>query len=402
MYTPYEHQVECAIEGYRILKENAIVYLAMEERTGKSLTALLIAEMCKNVDKVLVITTRKAMGDKTTGWIELVENYSASIEIDLCTYGTAKNKLDEYDLVILDEAHKYISGYPKPSATWAAVKKLTTMKPLIYLSATPHAQGYQMLYHQFKLSDWSPWKKHTNFYRWFQVYGRPKSIWIAGQEKAVYTETDEHMCHETTKHLFLSKTRKELGFEHEPKDKIHYVELSKETKERYNKLIKDRVLFFDDFELICDTPTKLRYALHMLEGGGLKEDNIYHVLNNREKVDYILQNWGDTEDMVIFFQYKVEKLKLEKIFKHASILQSTSYAEGVDLSKYKHLIIYSQDWSTARHTQRRARQANKKRDTEIIVHFLLVENGISEQVYNTVSVNKENFVDSVFEERELW
>jgi len=68
----------------------------------------------------------------------------------------------------------------------------------------------------------------------------------------------------------------------------------------------------------------------------------------------------------------------------------------VDLSAYRHLIIYSQDFSTARHSQRRARQANKKRDTAIKVHFYLVKGAISEQVYKTVSINKTNFVDSVF------
>ena len=63
---------------------------------------------------------------------------------------------------------------------------------------------------------------------------------------------------------------------------------------------------------------------------------------------------------------------------------------------YKHLVIYSQNWSTAQHTQRRARQANKERKEPILVHFLLMKNAISDQVYKTVALNKRNFVDSVF------
>lgn len=402
MYTPYSHQIEKAVEGYQILKKNALVYLAMEERTGKSLTALLIAEMCKNVKSVHIITTKKAKGDASEGWIELINNYSHNLDIAVSTFGTAHKVTRDFDLYIVDEAHKYISGYPKPSATQAKIKKLTVEKPIIYLSATPNAQGYQQLYHQFDLSSWSPWRKHKHFYSWFQLYGREHLEWINGRMVEQYDTTDEQLCRETTNHLFVRATRKELGFEHEPKDKLHYVQLSDETKKLYNQLLKDKCLFFDDCEFLADTAPKLRFALHMLEGGGLKIDNQYKVLKNREKIDYILQNWGDTEDVAIFYQYKVEKLKLEKIFQHAAILQSTSYAEGVDLSGYKHLIIYSQDFSTARHTQRRARQANKKRDEEIIVHFLLVEDGISEQVYETVSINKENFVDTVFERKELW
>jgi len=101
------------------------------------------------------------------------------------------------------------------------------------------------------------------------------------------------------------------------------------------------------------------------------------------------------------YQYKAEKLKLEQHFKNASILQATSFAEGVDLSHKRHLVIYSQDFSTARHAQRRARQASKSREDSIVVHFLLAKKAISDQVYQTVSINKKNFVDSVFERTEL-
>ena len=65
------------------------------------------------------------------------------------------------------------------------------------------------------------------------------------------------------------------------------------------------------------------------------------------------------------------------------------------------MIIYSQDFSTARHTPRRARQANKNRKDEILVHYLLVKKAISEQVYDTVSVNKTNFVDSTYIREEI-
>jgi ERCC4-related helicase len=96
------------------------------------------------------------------------------------------------------------------------------------------------------------------------------------------------------------------------------------------------------------------------------------------------------------YNYKAELTKLQQHFKNAVLLQGTSYAEGVDLSGHKHLVIYSQDFSTARHTQRRARQANVNRTLPINVHFLLVKKAISDEVYKTVSVNKKNYVDSVF------
>ena len=148
--------------------------------------------------------------------------------------------------------------------------------------------------------------------------------------------------------------------------------------------------------LVCDTTSKLRTSLHQLEGGTIKIDNDRHVLSNCEKVDFILEHFGDEESLVIMYNYQAELVKLDQHFKRARLLQATSFAEGVDLHEYSDLVIYSQDFSTARHTQRRARQANKKRDKPINVHYLLVRKAISEQCFKTVSVNKKNFVDSVF------
>ena len=170
----------------------------------------------------------------------------------------------------------------------------------------------------------------------------------------------------------------------------------------------------EEFEILCDVSAKLRSALHMLEGGVAKGTEmvlnskdepvpkpLYFVLPNREKIDFILEHFGDNENVAIMYNYIAEGMKLNNAFKHAKILQATSYAEGIDLHKTEHLIIYSQDFSTARHTQRRARQANLFRELPITVHYLLVHKGISSEVYKTVSINKVNYVDCLFEREEL-
>jgi hypothetical protein len=139
----------------------------------------------------------------------------------------------------------------------------------------------------------------------------------------------------------------------------------------------------------------------MIEGGVAKIGEVYHILSNREKLDAIRQDFGDHSNIAIMYNYIAEGNKLRDEFKLATILQGTSFAEGVDLSGIEHLIIYSQDFSTARHSQRRARQANKMRATPIKVHFYLTKEGISSQVYETVSIKKVNFIDSLYERKEL-
>ena len=397
MMKPYDHQLELASEGYDILKKHMMVYLATEERTGKTLASILIAEMC-DIRTALVLTKKKAVDD----WNKTLAQFPHEKKYTVTNYHQV-GKFGRHDLLILDESHNYISGCPDQPALHKIIQGCVSHQvPIIYLSATPHAQGYQMLYHQFALSSWSPWRRYKHFRHWFAHYGIPSTVWVNSRERAVYTKTKEELIISEVQHLFITKTRKELDFPHEPIDKLHYITLDDNTKDIYNELIEHKLWEFPTgLELVCDSPMKLRTTLHMLEGGVAKIEDKYIVFNNDEKIQYILSTWGDTDDIVIYYQYIAEGDKLRSVFKNATILQGTSYAEGIDLAHKDTIIIYSQDFSTARHSQRRARQAAKHRDRSITVHFLLVEGAVSAQVYKTVSINKQNFVDSVFERKLL-
>lgn len=415
MITPWPHQIEIAPRVVEMVRKHHICYLAMEERTGKSITFLLAAEQMEWVKTVLIITKKKALGTpEHPGWTELLRDAKAcglvKKDYDLVNYHQAKKLTKRYDLVLLDESHSYISGYPKTSLMYKDIAKLVYGSDIVYASATPYAQGPQLLYHQFKLSRWSPWGNYRNYYDWFQEYslrdkdGRYKMVRISGNQLAVdYSAVDCDKVLKSVNHLFITKTRAELGFEQEPEDVVHWIELSKRCRDIYNHLLKHQVLEFThdrtgkDYLLVCDTPIKLRWALHMLEGGVLKINDEYLDLGFDEKANYIMETWGDSPDLVIMYHYQADAVKLKRMFKNAWILQATSYAEGIDLSGFKHLVIYSQDFSTAKHSQRRARQANKNRTEEIKVHFLLVKKAVSHQVYKTVSINKTNFIDSLFE-----
>ena len=387
---PYDYQIDMSKQAYDILCKYYMVYLACEERTGKTLAAILTAEQT-SVRSVLILTKKKAIG----GWLETLEAFPHTKEYTVTNYHQA-SKQKPHDLIILDESHNYISSFPKPGKLWREAKELCVNKPIIYISATPYGQGPQMLYHQFKLSSWSPWLKYPNFYSWFKTFGKPYQQRINGLKINKYDKCDVDFILGCVDHLFITKTRNELGFKHEPQDQIHFVELNKATKDVYNELLEHQITELKAGTLVCDTKAKLRVSLHMLEGGVAKIDDNRIVLANEEKIDYIKEHFGDHEGLVIMYNYIAEQEKLNAHFTHARILQATSYAEGIDLHQYSDLVIYSQDFSTARHTQRRARQANKNRSTPITVHFLLVKKGLSQQVYKTVSVNKKNYVDSVF------
>lgn len=389
--TPRQHQYDISKMGYRLLQQYGLVYLAMEERTGKTLTSILIAEMSK-ATTILVITKKKAM----PGWEETLSKFNHTKKYTIINYESLHKVLTTFDLIIVDEAHSNVSAYPVITKTWKNVYKFTKGKPLVLLSATPSAQTYSQLFHQLKLSSYSPWNKFKTFYDWFKTYGILDIKYLAGRQIMIYDKVIPE-AFESCKHLFISYTRQELGFEHEPNDVLHYVDLLDTTKKMYNTILKDKYYLLESLEYVADTPMKVMVGLHQIEGSTLKlSEEISINLSGCEKAKYILNNFGDVKNLVIFYHYKQEEKFLKLYFKHATILQATSFAEGVDLSMYKTLVIYSMDFSTARYSQRRARQCNMLRGEPIDVHYLLVKGGISEKVYQTVAINKQNFIDKYF------
>lgn len=419
---PFKHQTDIALQAYGLLKRYGMAYLAMQERTGKTLTSILVAEMSKCTN-ILVITKAKALkGDNDKdivsakgGWAGTLNLYLKVLSANqvwktptktytIVNYESLHKVSGKYDLIILDEAHSKIAAYPKPSLTWNKVYAFTKGKPVIYLSATPSAQSHSQLYHQLKLCTHSPWAKYKNFYDWFTAYGIPEVKRIGGgQQIVVYDKCKDDLIQKIKDTLFISYTRKQLGFKVEPVNVKVYVEPSPYTKKLYNTLSKNKVIPANEFiamvgeDYIADSVMRHRVGLHQIEGGTLKISDTQSIrLGNTEKIDWIKKEYGDSDSIVIFYHFVQEEFLLKEHFKNARILQGTSYAEGVDLSMYETLIIYSMDYSTAKYSQRKARQANMARADDINVIYLLMKGAISDQVYTTVCENNKNYVDSYF------
>lgn len=395
------HQIEMADEAEKIIRENALVYIVAQERTGKTGTTINIVERLRP-HFILVITKKRAID----GWLEHLEKLP-----DLRKNYTVTNyeqvhklPLNKYDLVVLDEAHANLSMFPKTGVRWKAVEKLTRGKVIIYLSATPSGQSLSQLYNQFALSTWSPWRRYPSFYKWYKDYGIPKSKFISGRTIIDYTDTDEDRIRKETNHLLVTLTRKEIGFKHEPVDILHMIDLHPDIIDLQRRIIKDRYIPEGDKilnsknELVVDTPGKLMSVLHQLAGGTCKVDDHESVSLDEKyltKIKFIKETFGDKAENVLFYNYKQEKILLEKEFKNCRILQATSYAEGISLAEYKLLIIYSNDFSASRYSQRRARQCNVFREEEINVHYIL-DKGISKQAYETVNEKNINFIAKYF------
>lgn len=388
---PYTHQLDVCNKAIEKLRKYGLVYLAMEERTGKTLTSLLICEKIM-VERILVVTKKKAL----PGWQSTLTQANLKKDYILTNFESLhKLASNNFDIVIIDEAHFALSGYPKPSKTAQQLRHICYNKFCIYLSATPNAESYSQLYHQFYITKFSPFIDYKNFYAWHRDFGIAHVQHLGSQIVKKYNKTKESKVREATEHLFISLSRKDIGFEVEPIDNVVFVELESETIKILKELQTTKLI--QRFKFVADSITKEMSALHQIEGGTLKLDDKTTIeLGNLEKIRYIKKTYGDSSSLAIMYNFVAEQTLLKKHFSKATLLQSTASAEGVDLSHIEKLVIYSMNFSASKFIQRRARQCNINRKEPIEVDFLLAKGGISEMAYIAIVKDKMSLTQSYY------
>jgi len=394
------HQITKAEEALVVLRKHLVVYINGKPRSGKTATAIKVAEDSK-LDRWLVLTKKAAI----SGWLKFTTDEGLQLaksyhvinyeQVGRMVKGKAIMKVNpsDYDGIILDEAHNY-GAFPKPSGRVKLTRFVSHNKPLICLSGTPVIESANSIYHQLWITKYSPFGRFKSFYDFFRVYGRPYYIKAAGRDINQYDKFKPELLEELKK-FTIYMSQEDAGIVGEAVDILHYVDLAVEQRSLYNELQEHQLISVQGYTLVCDTVMKLRTSLHMLESGVMKIDDEYIDLGYNAKIDYILSEFGDSEDIGIMCHFIGERNKLESVFKRAKIYSSNAHAEGVDLSHLRHFIILSSDYSGAKFVQRRERIMNINGSNTTKVHHILVKGAISEQVYKATS-KKMDFNNAVF------
>lgn len=140
-----DYQLDIIQRGTDILHTCGFLYLAMEVRTGKTLTSLGIAEKIK-AQNVLFITKKKAISSIEGDYKALNPKYNIKV-INYESLHLVKD-LFRWDLVILDEAHSCFLGN-----TMIDGKKIKDIKEGDYLNS------FNFVSNKYEL------KKVVNIYR---------------------------------------------------------------------------------------------------------------------------------------------------------------------------------------------------------------------------------------------
>ena len=120
-----DYQIEIIDKAVEVLKANRFVYLSMQVRTGKTLTAMGTAQKL-GVKSMLFVTKKKAIGSIEEDYKKLNPQYN----LTCINYESLHKLTGRFDLIVLDEAHS-LGALPKPSKRAKQVKELITLNQRI-------------------------------------------------------------------------------------------------------------------------------------------------------------------------------------------------------------------------------------------------------------------------------
>ena len=395
------YQKELANKGVTILTVHGIVYLAMEVRTGKTLTALEIANLYGSKN-VLFITKKKAIKSIEKDYTE----FGYTFNLTVINNESLHLLNGEYDLLISDEHHRN-GAFPKPNKVTQLIKQKYANLPMIFLSGTPHPESYSQIFHQFWISNNTPFGYYSNFYKWAKDFVIEKKKYLGYANVNDYSHAKMEIIKPIIEKYFIRFTQKEAGFETSVNENILYCNMLDTTYNVAKQLKKDKVVQGVFETILADTGVKEMSKLHQIYSGTVKFESGKSAILDHSK-GFFIKDKFEGQKIAIFYKFKEEFNLLKEVFgelltddlsefdnSNKNIaLQIVSGREGISLAKAKYLVYFNIDFSAVSYWQSRDRLTTMER-TANDVYWIFSKGGIESKIYKAVS-NKKDFTLSVF------
>lgn len=393
-----DYQQNIVSRATEIINEHKFTYLAMEVRTGKTLTSLSICDNIPNVENVLFLTKKKAIDSITADLNKLCPSYVLFV-INYESIHKLPNI--KWDVIICDEAHS-MGAFPKPSLRAMQVRDLIKKNDsrVIFLSGTPTPESYSQMYHQVYGIRNNPFNKYSNFYRFADDYVNKKQKKINGIMINDYSHGYETIIDAMVPYT-IQWSQRDSGFVVQTTEEILKVQLEDKTLNLIKKLQKDLVVEGKEEIILADTPVKLMSKLHQLYSGTVKFESGNSMVLDLSKAKFIKERFK-YEKIGIFYKFKEELNALQQVFgdnlttelsvfedtNKSIALQIVSGREGISLKKADCLVYYNIDFSATSYWQSRDRMTTKDR-LENKIYWVFSNGGIEHLIYRAVSKKKD-------------
>jgi len=400
-WRPYQKKI--INKAREVINKYNFIYLAMEVRTGKTLTSLGIAQ-AYGFKHVVFITKKKAISSIVADYKLLNPSYKCEV---INYESMHKLMITRCDFLVLDEAHG-LGAFPKPSNRAKNIKEFIRKYNccVCLLSGTPTPESYSQMYHQVYGIPTNPFNHFKNFYAFTQDYVKVTRKKINSMYINDYSKGKISILN-TMKPYTISYTQKEAGFKVETTEKVLEVEMKSSTYEVATRLKRHNVVEGKDETILGDTPAKLMNKLHQLYSGTIIFESNKGVILDYSKAEFI-RKYFKGKKIGIFYKFRQELKAIQEIFgdditteldkfdttKKSIALQIVSGREGISLKNAEALVYYNIDFSATSYWQSKDRMTTKER-LKNDVYWVFSKDGIEKDIYKTV-INKKDYTINHF------
>jgi len=391
-----KYQSEIIDKAFDVLVKYGFVYLSMQVRTGKTLTAMGTAQKL-GVDNMLFVTKKKAISSIEDDYKLL----SPKFHLTVINYESLHKVAGKYECIVLDEAHG-MGAYPKPSKRTKMINQIIKKQNpfVILMSGTPTPESFSQMYHQVYACPHNPFRNYTNFYKFAKHYVNVVQIRIGAMPHNNYSSGKQSIL-DQMKPYMISYTQKEAGFKVKTIEKVLKVKMSDLTYNMVKQLKKNLVIEGTDEVVLADTGVKLMSKLHQLFSGTVKFESGKATVIDLSKAEFIRTQFKK-QKIGIFYKFKAEYDALKEVygddltndlneFKATDkniALQVVSGREGISLKEADCLVNYNIDFSALSYWQSRDRMTTKD-SIQNDVYWIFSEKGIEEKIYRAVTKKKD-------------
>jgi len=409
MITLRDYQSIIAAKAVQLLQNRKIAYLAMEVRTGKTLTALSAANDY-GAKKVLFLTKKKAVESST-----IQNDYNAlqpSFQIVIANNESLHKVTDnDFDLLISDEHHRN-GSYPKPNKTTKEIKERFGLLPMIFLSGTPAIESGSQWYHSFWVSNYSPFTE-KNFYRWAEKYTTPAIKHFGNIQVKDYSKSIDELINPIIDSYLLKYTQKEAGFTAEISEHVIYYDMPDKLRKMTETLLKDELIRGNKENIVANNAAAMLNKIHQIENGTVITEQLNSYVIDTYKAEFIKQYFRDKK-IAIFYYFQKELELLKNVFgetittdihefnssSKSFCIQQISGSEAISLKEAEALVYYNFSYSGKTYTQGRDRMTTKDR-TENNVYFIMAKKSLNERIYKAVK-SKKRYNEKLFMKQYSW
>jgi hypothetical protein len=298
---------------------------------------------------------------------------------------------------VVDEAHT-CGAFPKPSLRWKRLRALINVNSyVILLSGTPSPESFSQIFHQFALHPFGPFHQYKNFYQWAKDFVTVKKKYVGvGQQVNDYSEADWKRISPFVKPYMLDRTQAESGFTQIIIEDILIVPMKPSTYRMAKAIAKDGIFEGNTDTILADTAVKQHSKLHQIYSGTVIAENGTHIID-RSKVAAIIRKFQGRK-IAVFTVFQAEADMVREAIPNCTsspeefnsdptatyVGQIRSSREGVNLSTAECLVYLNIEHSSLSYLQGRDRATSKDRATPPEVWFIMAEDGVELDIYETV------------------